>query len=199
MIYQVERKQYLLFLLIFIGSFLAGTVFMNMARGPLLTETGILNPASLERLRFLQVDNQGLFFYVLQKRGMMAAMLCLLSATFLSLTAVYSFIVLKGAMGGMLLTAAMMRYGMKGMLFIVVSLFPQQFLLIPAWGMLLEWCVMNRYRSKNHDIFYSSRRNMLLLLWAALVLLIGSVLECYVNPILISELLKIFFPIYSSS
>jgi len=97
-----------------------------------------------------------------------------------------------------------MRYGLKGILLIVGAFLPQYIFYVPAFWMLLNWgyhicCVMyfpaRVYDEKEYP--FRSRKNFWLrqglqLMTIFLVVIIGIVLESYVNPIFLTKILKIF-------
>ncbi len=198
---------YMIWFYLFLGSFFLGVFLMNMGNELLLTENGIFSPASVERLRYIEIDSGRFLRYVLKHRVGESAALILLSTTALGLAAVYVWVFWQGMLAGMTITAAIIRFGIKGLLLLLGTLFPHQLLLIPAQVMLLGWCFENcgRARSMGGGMYgnggmapaYGSRRQRLLrqgiaLLWIAIVILIGCILESYVNPMLVSDLVKIF-------
>lgn len=196
-----KSRVYRIWLYLFLGSFLAGVLIMNMANDALLGEEGIFSSASLYRLKYIEIDEGSFFRYVLGQRMGEYAIMLLLSTTMLGMIAAYAAVLWQGLMTGMIITAAIIRYGIKGILLILGGMFPHQCLLIPAGVMLLGWCLENYNRihicGKGVAPYFRNRRQQLLhqgisLLWILLVLLIGCILESYVNPILISDLIKIF-------
>ena len=85
--------------------------------------------------------------------------------------------------------------------FITGGMFPHQCLLLPAGIMLLGWCYENycwiHINGKDTVHYYKNKKGQLLrqgitLLWIIAVILIGCILESYVNPILLNDLIKIF-------
>ena len=67
--------------------------------------------------------------------------------------------------------------------------------------MLLGWCYENCIRvhfpAKYTTPYYNGKKQRIVrqgitLLWIAIVVLVGCILESYVNPMLISDLVKIF-------
>lgn len=188
-------------LYLFLGSFLLGILIMNMGNETLLGDAGIFNTASMNRLKFIEINDGKFFYYVLQKRLGGCVILLLLSTTTLGWILTYGVVLWQGTTTGMIITAAVIRYGIKGLLLILGGMFPHQCLLIPGSIMLLGWCLENYYwihrYGKGTVPYFRSRRQQLfhqgvLLLWILLVMLIGCILESYVNPILISDLVKIF-------
>ncbi len=192
---------YVLWFYLFLGSFLLGIVAMNLGNEFFLSEDGIFSTASMNRLKYIEIDSGGFFKYVLKHRMGEGMLLILLSSTSIGLVSVYACIIWQGVLAGMTITAATIRFGMKGMLLILGGVFPHQFLLIPAQIMLLVWCYENcgkgRFSRKYMISCYPNKKQQFLrqgiiLLWIGMVILIGCILESYVNPILVSDLIKIF-------
>lgn len=196
-----KSRVYRIWLYLFLGSFLAGVLIMNMANDTLLGEEGIFSTTSINRLKYIEIDEGSFFRYVLKQRMGEYFIMLLLSTTVLGMIAAYAAVLWQGMITGMVITAAVIRYGIKGILLILGGMFPQQCLLIPAGVMLLGWCLENyswiHIYGKGAAPYFRNRRQQLLhqgisLLWILLVLLIGCILESYVNPILLCDLVKIF-------
>lgn len=195
--YRVYRS----WLYLFLGSFFLGILIMNMGNEIFLGDAGIFNTASMNRLKYIEINDGKFLVYVLRQRLGGCVVLLILSTTALGLISAYGVVLWQGMITGMLITAAVIRYGIKGLLLILGGMFPHQCLLIPGEIMLLGWCLENYYwfhrYGKGTALYFRSKRQQffhqgILLLWIFLVMLIGCVLESYVNPILISDLVKIF-------
>ena len=172
-----------------------------MGNETLLTEEGIFSVTSVNRLKYIEIDNGRFLRYVLRQRMGEGAALILLSTTGIGLTAIYIWVVWQGVLAGMTITAAIIRFGIKGLLLLLGGMFPHQLLIIPAEVMLLGWCYENGRRGQpmagRQQPFYKRKKQQFLrqgigLLWILIVILIGCILESYVNPMLISDLVKIF-------
>jgi len=196
-----KNHVYMLWFYLFLGSFFLGVFLMNMGNETLLTEEGIFSAASISRLKYIEIDNTRFLKYVLKQRMGEGALLVLLSTTGIGLAAIYAWVIWQGVLAGMTITAAIIRFGVKGLLLLLGSLFPHQLLIIPAEVMLLGWCFENNSRGQRFGNFappfYNSKKQQFLrqgiaLLWILIVILIGCILESYVNPMLISDLVKIF-------
>lgn len=192
---------YIIWFYLFLGSFLLGVVAMNFGNEFLLTEEGIFSPASINRLKYIEIDNGSFLKYVIRHRVGEGAVLILLSGTGIGLVSVYACVIWQGMLAGMTITAATIRFGMKGLLLILGGVFPHQLLLIPAQVMLLGWCYENcgrgRLGGKYAAPYFTNRKQQFLrqgivLLWIGIVVLIGCILESYVNPIFVSDLIKLF-------
>lgn len=193
--YRKERNGMVsLWFYLFLGGFLLGVLLMNAGCDVLLTEEGIFAASDINRLKYLEVNGGQFFPYVLKKRmwGMLIPML--LSTTILGSMAVYGCLIWQGMMMGMTITAAVIRFGVKGLLLILAGIFPHQLLLFPAMIMLLIWC----YDNCSSRGFYTGKgrkqymRQALSLVWIGFMTLTGCILESYVNPMLVSDVLKIF-------
>lgn len=202
MMNKAERNStYSFWFYLFLGSFLLGVLIMNMGNETLLSGEGIFSQASVIRLRYMEIDSGRFFRYVLEHRMGEGAVLLLLSGTGFGVISIYACIVWQGILAGMTITAAVIRYGIKGLLLLLGCLFPHQLLLIPAQVMLLGWCYENctrgrmagKYASPGHrNIRQQYLKQAIGLLWIVMVIFIGCILESYVNPILLSDLVKIF-------
>lgn len=196
-----KNSVYVLWFYLFLGSFLLGVVAMNLGNDIFLSDSGIFSTASMNRLKYIEIDSGSFFKYVLKHRMGEGVILIILSSTGIGLASLYACIVWQGMLAGMTITAATIRFGMKGLLLILGGIFPHQLLLIPAQIMLLGWCYENcskgRLSEKYIAPYYNNRkqkflRQGIILLWIGMVILIGCILESYVNPILVSDLIKIF-------
>lgn len=196
-----KNSIYIRWFYLFLGSFLLGVMVMNLGTNFFLSEEGIFSIASMNRLKYIEINHVSFLKYVLRHRMGSGIILILLSSTGIGLISVYACVVWQGMLAGMTITAATIRFGIKGLLLILGSVFPHQLLLIPAQVMLLGWCyencskgqtggniVTSYYRSKKQQFLHQG----IILLWIWIVILIGCFLESYVNPILISDLVKIF-------
>lgn len=196
-----KNRVYTFWLYLFFASFLLGVIIMNMGNETLLSEDGIFSTASINRLKYIEVDNGRFLKYVLKHRMGEGAALILLSTTGLGAASVYLFILWQGLLMGMTITAAIIRFGVRGFLLLLGGMFPHQLLFIPAEIMLLGWCYESCGRGRFMERYGSSYtgggkqrflRQGIMLLWISIVILIGCILESYVNPILISDVVKIF-------
>ncbi len=98
---------------------------------------------------------------------------------------------------GLFLGTATCRYGIKGILLCIVGIFPHYLCYVPAMVMLLQWCE-DIYRSIYfyHNITGQGKKSLpgklgkpVLILG---VLVLGCVLEAFVNPVLFKGFLQFF-------
>lgn len=188
-------------LILFLFGFIAGIFMMNLWTEQFLTEGSVLDETSLARLKYLEVNKSSLLLYVLKKRLGTVWMVALLSTTFLGMLAVYGYTVWLGVSMGFLMSAFAIQFGMKGILLFVVGTFPQYLLYVPAIIWLLVWgyrmTIKLYFPDKDISGQYDNKkqlflRNFIQLLMIHGVVIIGCLLESYVNPNIITKFLKIF-------
>ncbi len=185
----------------FLGGVLLGILAMNFGRGFLLENTGLLSEDVLYHMKYMTVDCRALFVYVLGKRAAVLAFLLIIATTYLGLAAVCMASGWYGMLLGMFLSAAVLRYGLKGILFTLVSLFPHILFYAPALIVLLAFCefLCRNIYFKDGSLYLQEGRKSILtpeklmqLLFILAALLTGCVLESFLNPHLLLGLLKIF-------
>lgn len=185
----------------FLLAFVAGIFIMNMGQGVFLENAGLLDENSLYQMKYMTVNSNTFFIYVLKKRITTVIGIALLSSTYLGLITVYAYSVWVGVSFGMLISASILRYGMKGFLLIIISAFPQYILYVPALIVLLisahEMCASIYFPSKCKEIHsgknnVEKKRRIIQFAAVMLVVIIGTLAESYVNPILVTNFLRIF-------
>lgn len=201
---QTDEKQSRLLVGLVLVGFVVGLVLMHVGQKVLLENTGLLSEYTLYEMKYSEIDSNAFFWYVMRKRVGEAFVLALLSTTWLGMVAALSCAAWIGVSFGMLLMAAMIRYGMKGIVLIVVGVFPQIVVYLPAVFWLLKWsfefCSIIYFPSKISSGLhfdeagknYIMRKKAVQFLSLVVVVIIGCVLESYVNPKLVSNLLRIF-------
>lgn len=201
-----EDKQRPLLVIIVIAGFVLGLILMNIGKKAFLEKTGLLSEYTLYEMKYTVVDSNAFFLYVLQKRAGAALVLAVLSTTWLGLAATFTCAAWLGVSFGMLVMASLLRYGLKGILLILTGVFPQILIYFPVSLLLLQWsyefCTViyfpNRMPQGGFGAGDSLGKNIMIrkkaLQFLALlgVVIIGCLLESYVNPKLILNLLKIF-------
>lgn len=187
---------------VFLFGFFLGVFLMNIWKSQLLTGTGFLDEEMLYQIKYTKIDCHVFFLYVLKKRLTLFLMLALLATTYLGVAVTYGAFVWFGFSTGMFMAAVLIRYGLKGIMLIFAASMPQYLIYVPTFWFLLNWCYSicqilyfpgkiyeeSRYRGKK-ALFLSKGFQLVLLL---AVVIIGIVLESYVNPIVLSNLLKVF-------
>lgn len=188
-------------LCLFLFGFIVSIFTVNLWTEQLLTNTGFMDETSLSTLKYLEINSNSFFLYILKKRLATIWLLALLSVSMLGIAATYAYTVWLGFTIGFLLSALTIRFGMKGMLLFLISLFPHYILYIPATILLIacayRLCVKLYFPQKDRMGDFDSKRKLFFRFFIQLaiihgVVIIGAVLESYVNPNIITKFLTIF-------
>lgn len=186
-----------IFLPFFCGGLLTGIVVMNIGKSILLGDAGLLDEAVLYQMKYMTVDSNALFSYILRKRIGAMLTLAVVSTTYLGLVACMGSAVWYGMSAGAFLTALVLRYGIKGILLSLACIFPQYLLYVPVWLALLAWgegvfrgiYTRGELRSGDRGVLAGKAGGLAVILLAGIA---GCVLEGYVNPYVLFGYLKIF-------
>ena len=194
--YIKRRRLYRSCLLYFLAGILAGILFMYFAgHGDAGTETFFRKSVLLE-MSYGKLDKGQFLKYELPRRLRPAACLLLLSTTCFGFLAIRLYTVMKGFLAGTLFSGTVLAYGGRGALFLIVLLFPHQLLLLPAFFLLLCFCYQVSCISRAPEgciwPIYTGRKKqlislLLILLWILFITVLGCFLECYVNPLLVAD------------
>lgn len=184
---------------IFMAGVLLGIALMNFGKNVLLENTGLLDETTLYHMRYMTVDGKALFVYSLGQRFLLVAAVTVLATTYLGLAVICVVTGWYGLLMGMFFSAGILRYGVKGILFAFVGMFPQYLFYIPAFLSLMLWCeglCREICFHKGAPIQGEGRAGiwtrLLRFLAILLAVFLGCLLESYVNPVLMTALLKIF-------
>jgi len=184
----------------FFAGLLAGVALVYLNTDSFLREGGFLSRMSLERIGRMDLNEGAFFLYVLEKRLGMLWLTAILATTFAGIVTTYLFVLWTGVCGGVAAAVSLMRYGAKGCLLLAGGMMPHFLCYIPAFLMLANWCFQVCGRlyypvvdyTETHDKKQKNRGLVKNFCMLHVVVIIGAILESYVNPGLMAELLKIF-------
>lgn len=195
----IKNGYYVLYLFT-IGLFI-GILIVNLGYDSWIRDGSLLGTDMIARLKNSVPDGNGLFVYVMKHRLFTVCMLGLLSTTIIGLPIVCGYICYAGLAAGCLLSVSVIRYGVRGLFLMAVGILPQGILLIPAYIALFVWAVgVNRMLYSNnpykeHYLRYSRQiyvQKGVQVVGIVVVVIIGCLLESYVNPKMLHFILKIF-------
>lgn len=197
-----ERRYhtYQKWIFLFMAGFMAGIFLINMNSNFFVGEDGIYSTGTINRLKYLEIENSTFFRYVTAGRFKDYLLLGLMSTTYFGIVIAYGVAAFQGMMLGMVITVAVIRFGLKGILLVLSSFFPHQLLLLPAGAMMLIWCCQNcRVLYFDRRTIWNGElkkkyflRQLIMLVWILMVVMIGCILESYVNPMLLMDVVKFF-------
>lgn len=196
----LSKNFYYVIYLFTIGLFL-GILAVNLGYDAWIENGALFGADMILRLKNSMPNGSGLLPCIMRHRVVTVCMLGLLSTTVIGLPAVCAYICYCGLAAGCLLSVAVIRYGIRGLLLMAAGILPQGLLLIPSYMALFVWAVsVNRAlyaRSpyREHYMRYSKQtyiRYGLQMAGIVAVVIMGCLLECYVNPQMLHFILKIF-------
>lgn len=182
---------------IFCISFVAGILVMNIGKSILLENTGLFDEYTLYTMKYMTVDSNALFSYVLRERLVRLLILTVLSTTYLGLVVCVGTVIWYGMSAGAFLAALTLRYGIKGVFLAVVAVFPHYLIYVPVLLALLTWCetlyrgIYGRTINFGEDkAFLPKKLIRLAAIFGAAV--VSCLLEAYVNPLILLSYLRVF-------
>ena len=140
--------------------------------------------------------NRDYFLYLLKRRGLLGLGMVLIGMTAAGQLLLAGIVMYFGMSIGGMLSVMILRYGWKGIMLGLGFCLPQDLFYIPAGSMGIS--LMAAYGRKKNDrlqIYHTGekKKNQLRRILSVLgVTIIGILAECYVNPLLVKTVLKIF-------
>ncbi len=183
---------------IFFIGIVSGILILNLGKSTLLEGTGLFDEYTLYGMKSMTVDRGALFCYVFRRRMLALLIMAITATTYLGYAACIGVAGWCGMAAGTFLSALTIRYGIKGVILAVVSVFPQMLFYLPAIIMMLGWGedIYRAIYSKGtlpdgtDRVFWMKKLGRLGLI--ALITVLGCMMEGYVNPGLLLGYLKGF-------
>lgn len=192
----MEKLLYTLFF-----GFFAGVLGMILKKESLLYGTGFLDSYTLSPVKYLEPDSKELMVSIFMQRLGVAALLVILSTTYLGSAAAYGYQIWSGLAMGILTSGSMIRYGGKGILLICGTLLPQQLIFLPAFLMLSVKCcelcqimyfrgISGGFSGRDKGRFFV-KKGLHMIVSVALIVA-GCFVEAYINPKILKFILRLF-------
>lgn len=172
-----NKKQIAVF---YMAGFLIGILYANLMSKEYLSMTGMFNQYFVNQYVQTEIVIQEYLLYVTKARIVPMICLVVLGCLRIRKAVVVAFICWTGFLSGILFTTAVMKMGVKGIIFCIILLLPQ-FLFYVAGYMILLWYLY---------CYPESRWNISKTIFFIVLMAIGIILECYTNPILVKLFLN---------
>jgi uncharacterized membrane protein SpoIIM required for sporulation len=170
---------------LFVLGLFIGILIVNVGHDMWVLNSTLLGSEMLEKIEASTLDGGMLFGYILKRRLFTVCMLGLFATTVFGMAVLCCYICFAGFSAGCLLSVASARYGIKGVLLMGAGIFPQGLFLIPGYAALFLWAA-----GLNRKQFYLKKG--LQMIGIIIVIVIGCLIESYVNPKILHLVLKIF-------
>lgn len=181
--FQNLKKKELSLLSTFVISLVITMLLCVVYKSERMVQTEVLSPDALSLIKVQSFNKGALFLYIIQRRIWIIPFIFLFSTTYLAGPMVYGIIVWYGNALGGVLSLVILRYGIKGILFLILCSLPQYIFYLPAWVIALRLSVTERV---------ADRRFFLQLFVLEMVIFIGCFCEKYMNPLILPKIIKIF-------
>lgn len=181
-----------------LAGFVAGIFLANLMGREAVSNAGVLNDYFIEKFQYTEINGQNLFFYIIGERIPMLLMLLLLTMTSLGIVGGILMLSWQGFSVGFMLSTAIAKYGMKGILLVLGSLFPQYVFYFPVYILYCYLAIYLRQRMHKDRTGNGSDRRYIYGAWLIaavgllLIFITGIFLESYINPTILKNILKIF-------
>lgn len=188
-------------LFVFMTGFVIGVLLINFWDKSESIQEGLVSIYTIERLKSFEIDSGKFLIYVLEERLKAIFFMTLLATTVAGVVASYAFIGWIGISLGILLTVMTIRFGLKGTFLFAGLVLPQYIIYVPAFMMFVNWCfklcIRIHFPHRNYDTIYGNKKQQFLHFFVQLIIIIGVVIigafvECYVNPIFLNKIVKLF-------
>lgn len=171
------RKQLFVF---FMPGFLLGILYVNLIMKKYTADPGIFSDYFLRQYESASIVIQEFIWYLVKIRFAPFLLLLGLAFTKVRKISTVAFLVWTGFSSGMLLSMAVLDKGIKGSLLCLVGIFPQFLFYIPSY-MVVIWYGYT-YPENNWNVQKS--------VFIGLGMVVGVIMEAYVNPIVIQAFLS---------
>lgn len=164
----------------FMPGFLAGILYVNLIAKQYVAQPGIFSDYFLNQFGTVKIVMREFIWYLIQLRILPFIVLLMMSFTKFRKITVILFLIWTGISSGILISTAVLRMGIKGSLLCIVGILPQFLFYIPAYLVLIwySYAYPNSHWNTQKTVFVT------------VMMLIGLILEAYVNPILMGAFLS---------
>ena len=186
---------------IFFLGIIVGIIIIFLCRNRLQTDIYLLNEEWILSIQNSTLENKALFVYILLKRLREMGIMVLFATTFAGLVCMYGYFGIWGVGVGVLTAISCLRYGLQGLMLMVVASFPQAIFYVPAFLYLFhlcyQLCVKLYFPHKDYWKLSGSTKvflfkNILFAFITLVVVIIGIAVESYVNPKIFLGFIKNF-------
>lgn len=197
---QRNGSSYYLLYLFMTGLFL-GILFVNIRHDVWIKEDGLLNMSMIRQLQSSELNGGYLFGYIIKHRCFSVLTVGLLASTVIGFPIICGYAAYLGVSAGCMLSVAVVRYGIRGLLLMAASIFPQGIILIPGYILLFIWSIdcnrrlYGKFNMSGEQYFAGSQfvlKKGIKLLGILVIIVSGCAVESYVNPKILQFVIKFF-------
>lgn len=173
---EVKRLSLVLFML----GFFSGIIYVNIFARNYMVSVGIFSDYFLEQYSKYALHIDEYFWHVIQIRIFPVIVLCILAGTNYKKVAGCVYILWTGLLVGILLTTAILKLGIKGILLCLIGVLPHYICYVSAYAMILIYMITYP------DVRWNSSKTISMIIF----MMLGIITECYINPVLMDIFMK---------
>lgn len=197
--YERYIKPETLIYIVFLVCFLVGMLFSFLFQKDEVKELLWLEHI-LQYLKYCEIQYGDLLLYIIKRRCIIIAIIILLCISGKGKFFLLGGAGLAGGFAGFYITEFVVAKGILGSLLFAVSIFPHYICYAYGYMCLLHWMIKTTEKQKSINqgsqkkISFSNidTQNLIKKLSPVAVVIMGFLLECYVNPFILKIFLKIF-------
>jgi len=172
----VKRLSLVLFML----GFFAGIIYVNIFARNYMVSIGIFSDYFLEQYSKNMLHTEAYLWHVIRIRIFPVIVLGVLAGTTYKKLAGSIYILWTGLLGGMLLTTAVLKLGVKGILLCLIGVLPHFICYVSAYAMILIYMITYP------DVRWNGSKTISMIIF----MLLGIITECYINPVLMDIFMR---------
>ena len=180
----MEMKGRVSFGFVFMAAFFAGLIIVNTGKGIVPESTDLLDENILKQVLSMELSGNALFCYLFLIRLRQVLIMVVMATTYLGAAFCIFYCIQFGITTGIFCGTVLLQYGFRGILFVLAGCLPHYVVYVPVFYGLLRWCEETSiliYKKKASAL--KGRMPHLFLIGVGL--LIGCLLESYLNPLLL--------------
>lgn len=172
-------------------SFVIGILFTNIFGEAYVLGVGLLGEYFLLNFQYTQINYNKLFLYVFEERIKLALFIGILGITNIGIPVICCLFLWLGFSSGVLLSVAIMKFGLKGIAICLGGIFPHFLIYIPliliCSDKIIDMKISERTTFKKQKL----TKYGLFIIIGILIMTIGVLLESYVNPFILKKIISI--------
>lgn len=188
------KKFLLLMLFVFMAGAAAGVFLFGHGGNAYVEKAGIFSDYELKQYAYLDIDRKELTCMVARERGKWFLLMWAVGFTWTGIFWVYGFSALWGFFTGILLSAAFLRKGIKGLGLLFLCGMPQMLIYVPLWVWLLhevyKRSMLCRSMRKAGTVSKGWKQYIFCLAKGFAILLLGILTESYLNSWIVQQILR---------
>ncbi|MFA9375213.1 MAG: stage II sporulation protein M [Lachnotalea sp.] len=172
-------------------SFLGGILFTNIFGKTYILGVGLLGEYFLLHFQYTQINYSNLFEYVFKERIKLILLIGILGITNIGVAVICCLFVWLGFSSGVLLSVAIMKFGLKGIAICTAGIFPQFLIYVPMILIFSDKIIDKKFTERLTFKKQNLLKYCFLVFLAILVMTVGVLLESYINPYILKKVISI--------